>query len=58
MNKLELTDKNWAEFSTLDVGVLVRAMQFHSEQKQPNLELKTRPKQLLDCLPLAFALPR
>ncbi len=25
--------------------------------KQPNLELKTRPKQLLGSLPLAIALP-
>ncbi len=25
--------------------------------KQPNLELKTRPKQLLSSLPLAFELP-
>jgi hypothetical protein len=25
--------------------------------KQPNLELKTRPKQLLDSLPLVIALP-
>ncbi len=27
------------------------------EAKQPNLKMKTRPKQLLGSLPLAFALP-
>jgi hypothetical protein len=30
---------------------------FCYEAKQPNLKLKTRPKQLLGYLPLAFALP-
>jgi hypothetical protein len=30
---------------------------FGYEAKQPNLKLKTRPKQLLDYLPLALALP-
>jgi hypothetical protein len=37
-------DKTWAEFSTVDVGVLVYAVQLHSQQKQPNLKLKTHPK--------------
>jgi hypothetical protein len=29
----------------------------NTSHKQPNLEFKTRPKQLKDSLPLAFALP-
>jgi hypothetical protein len=47
-------DKNWTEFSTLDDGVLVYAMQLHSEQKQLNLKLKTQLKQLLEPLSLAL----
>jgi hypothetical protein len=43
--------------STLDVGMLVFAMQLHSIAKWPNLKLKTRLKQLLGSLPLAFVLP-
>ncbi len=31
-------------------------MQIHAKQKQPSLELKTRPKQLLGYLPLAYSL--
>ncbi len=49
-------DKTLAEFSTLEVFELVRAMHFHSKQKQPSLKLKTWTKQLLRSLPLAFAL--
>jgi hypothetical protein len=30
---------------------------FIYEAKQPNLKLKTQPKQLLGSLPIAFALP-
>ncbi len=37
----------WAEFSTLDVGMSVYVVQLPSKPKQPILELKTRPKQLL-----------
>jgi hypothetical protein len=44
-------------FQTLDVGVLVYARQLRSLQKQPDLKLKTRPKQILGYLPLAFTLP-
>ncbi len=39
------------------MAVRVYAMQLHLQQKQPNLKLKTWPKQLLGYLPLAFALP-
>ncbi len=46
-------DETWAEFSSLDVAMLVYAMNFHSLYKQPNLKLKTQPGQLLDHLLLA-----
>ncbi len=49
-------DKPWTEFSILDVGVLVFAMQLHSQQKQPNLILKIWPKLLLGYKLLAFML--
>jgi hypothetical protein len=37
--------------------MLAYAMQFDSLQKQPDLKLKTRPKQLLGYLPLAWCSP-
>jgi hypothetical protein len=50
-------DEPWAEFSTLEVAAC-HAMHFlHSIAKWPNLELKTRPKQLLGSLPLDITLP-
>jgi hypothetical protein len=55
--RLSRQDKTRAAFSTLDVGVLVFAVQLRSEQKRPNLKLKTRPWQLLGSLPLTFTLP-
>ncbi len=42
--------------STLDVAILVHAMLLRSEQKQPDLKLKTWPEQLLSSSMLAFAL--
>jgi hypothetical protein len=54
--------KTWTNFSqrdkrtTLDVGMNVYDMQLPSQPKQPNLKLKTQPKQLLGYLLLAFAL--
>jgi hypothetical protein len=59
MDRLELTGrkKTWVEFSTLDVSVLVNAMQLLSLQKWPNLKLNTWTKPLLGYLSLAFALP-
>ncbi len=56
MDKFIWRDKTWAEFSTLDVAVPPSTMQLRSKLKRPNLKLKTRPKQLLGYLPLAFAL--
>ena len=40
----KLTGEN---LSTVDVGMLDYATQLHFKQKQPNLKLKTRLKQLL-----------
>jgi hypothetical protein len=51
-------DKCWAGFSTLEIGICVYVKKFHTCQKQANLKLKTRPKNLFGCLPLAFALQR
>ncbi len=39
-------DKTWAKFATLHMGMPMNAMQLHSQQKQPIIKLKTRPKQL------------
>ncbi len=36
--------------------MIICAVLLHLQQKQPNLKLKTQPKQLLGYLPLAFAL--
>ena len=46
-----LTDETWAEFSALDMAVLIYAIHLHSEQKQPSLKLITRHQ------PLAFTFP-
>jgi hypothetical protein len=46
-----------AEFSTLSCAVFVKnAISWHV-QAWPCIKLKTQPKQLLDCVPFAFALP-
>ncbi len=52
-DQLMPTGQTWAEFSNVDVGGLVYATQLHWEQKQPNLKLKTQPKQPLGYLLLA-----
>ncbi len=50
-------DEPWAEFSTPEVAAC-HAMHFlRSIVVRPNLELKTRPKQLLGYLPLDIVLP-
>jgi hypothetical protein len=49
-----LQDKIWCECSTLDQGNLAYAMQLRLQQKQPNLELNTRLKQVLGSLLSAF----
>jgi hypothetical protein len=58
MDKLNV-GKMWTEFSTLDWGGWVGSCLCHTitlKTKQPNLKLKTQPKQLLGSLPLASAL--
>ncbi len=57
MDKLELTGENLAEFSTLEDAVCMVCTYFAYLTKQPNLELKARPKQLSASLPLDIALP-
>jgi len=49
---------HWAEFSAIDVGVLVYILLLCSQQKQPNLELMTQPKQLIGLSPVSFSLSR
>ncbi len=43
MDKLKLAGP-WATFWTLDVDMLVHAMQLNLQQKQPILNMKTKPK--------------
>ncbi len=50
-------DKPSAEFSTLEVAACHAMHSLRSIAIQPNLELKTRPKQLLGYLLLDIALP-
>ncbi len=47
LTSFSLQDETWAEFSTSEVSVCMLC-----GVKLPNLKLKTRPKQLLDSLPL------
>jgi hypothetical protein len=57
MDKLQLTERNLGRVFNSTSG---RSFAMHLccyEAKQPNLKLKTRSKQLLGSLPLAFALP-
>jgi hypothetical protein len=50
-------DKPWAEFSTLEVAACHVMHLLHCLAIRPNLELKTRPKQLLGSLPFDIMLP-
>jgi hypothetical protein len=54
---LSWQDKPLAEFSTLEVAAYHTMHLPHSIAVRPNLELKTRPKQLLGSLPLDITLP-
>jgi hypothetical protein len=57
MDKLQLTGQNLGRVFNSKIGG-VHAVQLHfSETEQPNLKLKTRPKQLLVSLPLVIELP-
>ncbi len=53
---LSVQEETLAEFSSLGSAMLVWAMNCTHFVKQPNLKLKTRPRQLLVSLPLAFTL--
>ena len=57
MDKLELTGQTWAEFSTVEVGYVYAVHLLCSKTIQPNLKLKTVPKQLLGSVPLDIVLP-
>jgi hypothetical protein len=61
VSKKSASDKRgetWAEFSALDVGVLVHAVHCeHNNADSLILSPKLSPKHLLGYLPLAFALP-
>jgi hypothetical protein len=54
---LTLRDEPWAEFSTLEVTACHAMHLLHSRVIRSNLELKTRPKQLLGSLPIDIAHP-
>ncbi len=57
MDKLQLTGRNLGRIFNSKSGH-VHALQLpFSETEQPNLKLKTRPKQLLGSLPLVIVLP-
>ena len=57
MDKLQLTGWNLGRVFNFSCGHLHAAACFVSSVKLPNLELKTRPKQLLGSLPLVIVLP-
>ncbi len=57
MDKLQLTGRNLGRIFNYRSDRMFIMHLFGYEAKQPNLNLKTRPKQLLGYLSLAFALP-
>ncbi len=57
MDKLKLTGLNLGRVFNSRLGSACIGRAIVHITKQPNLKLKTRPKQLLDSLPLAFAHP-
>ncbi len=50
---MDKRDKTWAEFSTLEVAVLMQC----SHVKPRNFKLKTQPKQLIGPFPLDIEQP-
>jgi hypothetical protein len=50
-------NKYWADFSILEECESERQWSTCLSTKRPNLKLKTRPEQLLHCIPLSVALP-
>jgi hypothetical protein len=57
MDKLYLTGQNLGRVYKFRRGCVYVVYSFFIWAKQPNLKLKTRPKQLLGYLPLDIALP-
>jgi hypothetical protein len=57
MDKLKLTGLNLDRVFNSRLGRACIDQAIVHITKQPNLKLKTQPKQLLGYLPLAFALP-
>jgi hypothetical protein len=57
MDKLNLTEQNLGGVFNSRLGCACICHGVVHKTKQPNLKLKTRPKELLGSLPLAFALP-
>ncbi len=58
MDKLQLTEQNLGRAFNFRLGHACAYYTVAQITKQPNLKLKTQPKQLLGSLPLAFALPK
>ncbi len=57
MDKLQLTGLNLGRVFNYRCGHAPTQIITCTSSKQPNLQLKTRPKQVLGYLPLAFVLP-
>jgi hypothetical protein len=57
MDKLQLTGQNLGRIFNSGSGCGIAVQLYFSETEQPNLNLKTRPKQLLPSLSLDIALP-
>jgi hypothetical protein len=57
MDKLQLTGQALGRVFNFRSGCMHTMHLLPSEAIQPNLELKTRPKQLLGSLPFVIALP-
>jgi len=56
MDKLQLAGWNLVRVFNSKSGCMCAKHLFCYEAKQPNLKLKTQPKQVLGYLPMAFAL--
>ncbi len=57
MDKLQLTGRNLGRVFNSRSGCINAMHLCCYEAKQPKVKLKTRPKQLLGSLPIAFVLP-
>ncbi len=57
MDKLKLTGLNLGLVFGYRCGRVSMQISTRTSLKQPNLMLKTQPKPVLGCIPLAFVLP-